>query len=427
MRIKYFQNIAAAMLLSVAACGAPESAADLPELPTGLWQVSITLPGGDIETAIEINRDDGRLQATLMNGQEQVAIGEVNFSTGALTLRFPALGNEIRAELVDGELVGELTLVKRYGATQVMPFSARLGSGRENAGVEAASHDISGRWAVEFRKQDGSVSPSIGEFVQSGSQLFGTFLNPNGDHRYLAGHVRGNAFTLSTFNGAHAYLFSGEINEEGEIQAADFWSGTSEHQTWTAVRNENAELPDAYARTFLKPGYDSFEFEFPDSSGTPVSLADDRFEGKVVLVTLAGTWCPNCHDEARFLAPLYKEYRDRGLEIIALMYEHFEDHETAAERVRHFRDKFDIQYQTLIAGISEKTEAAKTLPALNAVLAFPTTIFIDRRGTVRKIHTGFSGPGTGEHYELLKEEFTTFITTLIEEPADQIGDNQGDN
>jgi thiol-disulfide isomerase/thioredoxin len=40
-----------------------------------------------------------------------------------------------------------------------------------------------------------------------------------------------------------------------------------------------------------------------------------------VLVTLMGSWCPDCHDEAPFLESLYRKYRSRGLEIVALSFE----------------------------------------------------------------------------------------------------------
>jgi len=239
-------------------------------------------------------------------------------------------------------------------------------------------------------------------------------------HRFLAGHVRGDEFHLSTFDGAHAFVFSGSVAASGTIENAGFWSGTTWHQTWSAERNGNVELPDAFSRTFLKPGYDNFSFEFPNEEGVMTSLEDEKFKDKVVLVTIAGTWCPNCNDEARFLAPFYKKHRAQGLEIVALLFEHFEDPVLAATQVRAFRDKFDIQYDTLIAGISSKTEAANTLPQLSAVLAFPTTLFIDRDGRVREIHTGFTGPGTGEHYVRLQERFTTLTTTLLNEPADLI-------
>jgi peroxiredoxin len=389
-------------------------------LPTGYWQATITLPGGNIETGIEISLDGDSYTASLVNGQERVRIDEVAFADNELLLRFPAFNNEIRASLDDGQLVGELTLVKRFGETQVMPFAASPGGEAPDAQNAEANHDLSGRWAVSFHVPDGSDSASIGEFAQRGARLFGTFLNPNGDHRFLAGHVRGDDFHLSTFDGAHAFIFSGSINTEGRIVNADFWSGTSWHQKWSAERNQSVRLPDAFSRTWLKPGYDRFEFAFPNEDGTTVSIDDEKFDDKVVMVTLAGTWCPNCNDEARYLAPFYRQYRDQGLEIVALMFEHFDDATLAAEQVRLFREKHDIEYDTLIAGISDKAEAEKALPSLSSVLAFPTTIFIDRDGRVRQIHTGFSGPGTGEHYLRLQRQFDDLVTGLLAEPPDLI-------
>ncbi|MGI9262246.1 MAG: TlpA disulfide reductase family protein [Woeseiaceae bacterium] len=413
----------AAFLIS--ACEQPQPEAPVEEvtstdLPTGYWQAAITLPGGDIETGIEIAEDDGNYSASLVNGQERVLIDDVRYLDGELVLRFPAFNNEIRAMLSDGELNGDLTLVKRFGATQAMPFTATPGGAATAAPGAQANHDLSGRWAVRFHEPDGSDSASIGEFAQRGSRLFGTFLNPNGDHRFLAGHVRGDDFHLSTFDGSHAFIFSGSINGDGEIVNADFWSGTSWHQQWSAERNDSVELPDAFSRTFLKPGYDRFEFSFPNEAGDVVSIDDERFKAKVLMVSLAGTWCPNCNDEAAFLAPFHKQYRDQGLEVVGLMFEHFEDATIASEQVRLFRDKHDIEYDTLIAGISDKTEAGKVLPALSSVLAFPTTIFIDRSGRVRQIHTGFTGPGTGEHYVQLQSQFTELVTELLAEPPDLI-------
>lgn len=408
-------RIAAALAaLLLAACAREPVETPLPALATGMWQATITLPGGDIDTGFEITLHDDTYQAQLINGQERVLIDEVSFEDGELLLRFPAFNNEIRATLADGALVGELTLVKRFGETQSMPFRAVPGAQRNDPQSADAGYDMSGRWAVTFHEPEGEDTNSIGEFAQRGARLFGTFLNPNGDHRFLAGYVRGDRFKLSTFDGAHAFLFSGTLTDRGIVDA-DFWSGTSWHQTWSAVRNSDVVLPDAFSRTHLKPGYERFEFSFPDPDGNLVSLDDEKFRGKVVVVTINGTWCPNCNDEARFMAPLYKEHRDRGLEIVALMFEHFEDHESAATQVRHFRDKFEIEYETLIAGISDKTEAGKVLPSLNAVLAFPTTIFIDRAGQVRAIHTGFSGPGTGEHYEQLQESMRSLIAELLAE------------
>ena len=117
------------------------------------------------------------------------------------------------------------------------------------------------------------------------------------------------------------------------------------------------------------------------------------------------------------MSELYARYRERGVEVVALMYEHLDDAELAKAQVQAFRDKFGIDYTTLLAGISDKTQAAETLPALDKVLAFPTTIFIARDGSVREIHTGFSGPGTGEYYERLKKRIYGLVDTLVAETA----------
>lgn len=402
-------------LLVLVACGKPEPEQSAGLLTTGFWHARITLPGGDIDTGIEISSTPSGYVANLVNGQERVPIDKVNVADGRILLRFSAFNNEIQARLIGDRLVGELLLTKRFGEKQSMPFAATPGAAKQESSPPASDTDMSGRWAVQFNEADGNTSPSIGEFKQRGSRLFGTFLNPDGDYRYLAGHVRGKKFTLSTFDGAHAFLFSGEV-QGNRITDANFWSGTSWHQTWSAVRNPNVTLPDAYARTWLKPGYDRFEFKFPNLDKKIVSIDDERFKGKVLVITLAGTWCPNCHDEARFMAPLYETYRQQGLEVVALMFEHFEDPDIAGEQIRAFRNKFGIKYETLLAGISVKTEAATVLPSLNAVLAFPTTIFVDRSGRVRKIHTGFNGPGTGEHYKKLTAEVTALIKQLLAEP-----------
>jgi len=408
--------IALVVLALAGGCSQEAPVVEAPELEAGYWQARITLSGGDIDTAFEIGRRGDSYRATLINGQERVRIREVSFSDGNLKLRFPAFNNEINARLDGNKLIGTLTLVKRYCKEQSMPFVAIPGGERiSTEDREPAAVDLSGRWDAEFHKEDGSNDPSVGEFAQRGSRLFGTFLNPTADYRYLSGYVRGNTFQLSTFDGAHAYVFAGLI-EDGVISNAGFWSGTGFYQNWSAKRDPNATLPDAYKLTHLNPDYERFDFEFPNLAGERVSLRDERFHGKVVIVNIAGTWCPNCHDEAELLAALYKEYRNLGLEVVALMYEHYEDQEIAIAQIKLYREKFDIQFETLLAGISDTTEVSKTLPALNAVLAFPTTIFIDRSGSVRVIHTGFSGPGTGKYYEQLKNEITGLIDELIEEP-----------
>ena len=56
-------------------------------------------------------------------------------------------------------------------------------------------------------------------------------------------------------------------------------------------------------------------------------------------------------------------------------------------------------------------------PLQNPGIEFATSIFIDKWGNVRRIHTGFSGPGTGKYYEEFVEDFNLFVNKLINEKS----------
>jgi peroxiredoxin len=310
---------------------------------------------------------------------------------------------------------GTLTLVKR-GYEQVLPVKAQADPGYRFSADPQAEIDVTGRWEVVFTDDEGNETQAVGEFDQQGSVLSGTFLTATGDYRYLYGEVDGRTMKLSTFDGSHAYVFTATQDEQGVLEG-DFWSGDRWHETWAATRNFEASLPDAFSLTYLKPGYDTLEFTFPDLEGRPVSLADPKYQGKVVLVTLAGSWCPNCADEAEFLSGYFEENRDRGLEVISLLFEHVKEFEGAAALGQELVDKHDIDFDVLVAGYSDKADAGKALPMLTQVLAFPTMIFVDRAGKVRSIHTGFSGPGTGAHYLEFVREFEALMNELLSEAA----------
>ncbi|NNF52128.1 MAG: TlpA family protein disulfide reductase [Gammaproteobacteria bacterium] len=405
--------LAGTLLLN--ACGESERPA-VADIPTGQWRVEFAVPGGMVPVGLELGMDDNGMTATFINGSERVDVPTVTQSGRSLTLAFPAFNNRLEGEWDGRSLSGNLTIIRRGGELQSIPFRARPGVEYRFVPAQASAEaNLEGRWRVTFTDEDGVETPAIGEFSQQGNQVQGTFLTETGDYRFLAGEVVGRQMLLSTFDGAHLFLFSAELGGNQQL-TGDFWSSVHWHETWTGVRDDDAQLADAYSMTFLKPGYDAFTFRFPDTDGNMVSLDDERFEGKVVLVTLAGTWCPNCHDEARFLAEYYRQRFGDGLEVVGLMYEHFEDFETAAEQVRRFRAELGIEYTLLVAGYSDKQKAAETLPMLNRVLAFPTTIFLGRDGKLRRIHTGFTGPGTGEHYARFIAQFKDFVGSLLAEP-----------
>jgi thiol-disulfide isomerase/thioredoxin len=387
------------------------------ELQPGNYRAVLELPGGELPFGLDIAREQDGFVLYLLNGEERVRVDEVTAAEGRLTATMPGYENTLTAEIRGRKLRGEVSLLRAGGERQVLPFRAEAGqTWRFFEEPSTDNADVGGRWSVTFTSDEGKQSPGIAEFTQSFERVTGTILTPTGDHRFLAGEVRGEELYLSRFDGASAYLYRARVEASGDLEG-EYWSGKTGHQRFLAERNPDAVLDTSAVATGLKDPAVKLEFTFPDLDGQQVSLTATRFQGKVLIVTLAGSWCPNCHDEAAFLAQLYRELRGEGLEVVSLMFEHFGDFAQAAAATRRFRDKFGIEYTTLIAGTSDRDEAAKALPQLTGVFAFPTTIWVDRTGTVRKIHAGFSGPATGTHYTELVSEFTEFTRTLLAEPV----------
>jgi peroxiredoxin len=380
----------------------------------GIYRGTIKLPGGDAPFALRIAQENGKPVIYLSNGSEQTRVADVTVTNGEMQVAFPGYENTLHAKIHQDGLDGEVTFVKSGGKLQVIPFNAKLGE--EYRFFPAASTDnadVAGRWAVTFTEDDGSTSDAVAEFAQSHDRITGTVMTPTGDHRFLDGQVKGDEVMLSTFAGGLAYLYKLRVGKDGTLNG-EYWQGLAEHVRVHGTRNDSAQYADAHTEMNDAAKLD---FTFRDADGKEVSLHDERFQHKVVIVTLGGTWCPNCHDEAGFLAPFYKEHKSEGFEVIGLMLERHDDFAQAAKAVKRFRQDFGIDYTLLIAGVSDKQAASKSLPFLKQVLGYPTALFIDRKGTVRKIHMGFSGPATGKHYDDYKEEFTTFVGELLKETA----------
>jgi peroxiredoxin len=386
-------------------------------LKTGTWRGVLTVSGQELPFLLQVEKDSAdKTVAYLINGEEKILLDELKITGDSVKIPLHIFDADLIAQLNDQEdsLTGKWI---RYNLPEPyeVPFKATLGQQyRFSENPAPAALDFSGKWEVLFQHGDGTEEKAIGVLKQNQNRVQGTFLSNLGDYRYLDGEVNGNQLRLSAFDGANAYLFNARPGAAGELQGK-LYSGKSGISTWTATRNAAAVLPAADTITYIKPGYDKLAFSFPDLTGQTISLSDPQFRGKVVVVQLMGSWCPNCMDETAYLAPFYKQNKSRGFEIIGLGYEQSPEYEKAKIRLERLKERFDINYTLLVAGTRDKEAAAKTLPMLNHVLAFPTTIILDKKGNVRKIHTGFSGPGTGQYYTAFVQDFEATINKLLRE------------
>jgi peroxiredoxin len=412
-----FPLIKAFLLLLLFAAGMSACTPKEKKLKPGTWRGVLHMANREVPFQMEVEtRADGRPVAYLVNGQERILLDEIQVTGDSVKIPLHIFDADLRAHINDQEdgLKGAWI---RYHLPQPfrVSFSAKLGQeNRFEKTPQPAAFSYGGKWEVVFTNAEGQQEKAVGIFNQQGNALTGTFLSPTGDYRYLAGQVNGKELHLSAFDGANAYLFSAAPRGNDQL-AGLLIEGPNTMRTWTARRNDQAELPATDTLTYLKPGYKQLSFTFPDLQGKPVSLSDPKYQGKVVVVQLMGSWCPNCMDETAFLAPFYQRHKSRGLEVIGLAYEQRPEFALAKKRLERLKDRFQIGYELLVAGVRDKEAAARTLPMLNHVLAFPTTIIVDKKGVVRKIHTGFSGPGTGKYYEEFVQDFEKTIDQLLRE------------
>ena len=376
------------------------------------------------------------LRAAILNGEERASTSGVELAGRQVTVRFEWYDSEITADLTEpGRLVGQWRRTSADGENTVMDFAAvrhsespeemprRFGDAAETKGAQGL--EMAGDWQVTFSDEDGE-EPARGEFEQQGPLVRGTFLTPTGDYRYLEGRYDDGLLRLSTFDGAHAFLFHARATSEGTLEG-DFWSRDVYHATWTAtpLAADQEILPDPWQEVTLTNDDGLFRFSFADTaSGEMVSSDDARFDGKVVLVNIFGTWCPNCNDKAPLLSAWHRRYHEQGLEMVGLAFEFTGDADRDSQQVRRFAQRHNISYPLLLAGTSDKKAAGQTLPDLSAVRSYPTTLFLGRDGKVRAIHSGFAGPGTGEHHSALVAEHEALIQELLAEEAGAAGGDE---
>lgn len=364
----------------------------------------------EIPIRFESLKEEGKQVWSITNGKEKIKVDNINITGDSLLVQMPVFESQFRVK-VDRSILRGLWLKGGAVKTTVLPFYAEPAKAIQ---LKKSVYNISGKWAVNFSKaKEGELS--VGIFKQVGNKLTGTFLNPTGDYRFLEGTVNGDSLKLSGFDGSHAYYFTAKIKNNKTITGGMFYSSATYKEEWTALKNAAAKVPQGSVAMFVKPGEENFHFTFKNLEGKPVSLSDEQFKNKVVVIQLMGSWCPNCMDETAFLSDYYNKNKQRGIEVIALAYEYSTDWERSIKSLKKFQQRYDVQYTILNTevAVNDSLRTEKTLPAVTPIRFFPSSIIIDKKGMIRNIDTGFNGPATGEHYLIYKKEFEETINKLL--------------
>ncbi|MBX2921209.1 MAG: TlpA family protein disulfide reductase [Chitinophagaceae bacterium] len=394
------------------------NAQQMPSLTNGIWRgVLKRTDGKEIVFNFEVKDSLQKKTIFIINASERLAADDIVIKNDSALITLPFFDSEFRVAVQHDRLMGNW--IKHLADRDVViPFEAVYNQTyRFNAANESANINISGRWKSIFTDTiSKKMNEKVGVFEQKGNRLTGSFLTPYGDYRYLEGVVDGDSLKLSGFDGGYALLFTAKISSDKTITGGRFYSGAGPApQVWVAEKSPDAALSES--GSLLKQDMSpKVSFTFKDMNGKPVSFSDKKFKNKVVILQITGTWCPNCIDETRFLNELYAKYKQQGLEIISLAYERTEDFTRSQAAVKNFMKRLNVQYEVLITPVAagDPQRAEKTLPQLERITAFPTSVFVNRKGEIEKIHAGFSGPGTGEEeYNKQREEYIHIVELLL--------------
>jgi thiol-disulfide isomerase/thioredoxin len=376
--------------------------------PTGLWDAAVVVNGLEIPFRFEIAGNGSQVSGWFFNGDEKVLSTGGTFANGSLVLNFDHYATSVEAALVNGRLAGTYNR-----ATGFYPFYAK-----RFAPSPAFPNDVP---AIDGLWQIGGVKSTKGEaawrFIvrQAGAEVTAAILRVDGDTGALAGTYRNGKFIVSHFSGARPLVLELTPTTDGNLEIV-----RNRDEKMIAVRATDAKLKDVPEPTdpsrhsSVTDPTEPFRFSFPDITGKVLSNTDERFRNKVVIVSISGSWCPNCHDEAPFLAELYRKYRGKGLEIVALSFEEEAQKAKGYPRLLAFNTRYGVDYPVVLAG--EQADLAAKVPQIHNLNSFPTTIFLGRDGLVRGVHAGFAGAASGVFHDNAKEEITATVERLLAEP-----------
>ena len=387
----------------------------------GIWDASVVVNGIAVPFRIEISTKETDASSYFFNGDEKVNPStRGSFRDGNLLLEFASYATQLTATLKDGVLTGAYVI----SSGNSYPFHAEPHHSSSQVVAGPDVPNIGGSWEIQVKSPKGESAWRL-LVNQSGASISAAILRVDGDTGTLSGSYKDGKFLLSHFTGERPFKVEVMLLPDQTLKL-DILS-SHDRQILLALRPEVARLKalappdDPLQHTRLKDPNEPLHFSFPDLNGKVVSDRDIRFRGKVVLVNITGSWCPNCHDEAPFLEDLYRKYHPQGLEVVALDFEPPDQLKDPA-RARAFIQRYGIEYVYLIAG--EPGRLNEKMPQALNLDAWPTTFFVGRDGLVREIHTGFTSRASGELDSELKGEITNSVTHLLAEKTQASSSHQ---
>lgn len=377
-------------------------------LKKGNWSAMLQL-NDSIQMPLYITVNSTNL--VIHNAEEHIPLIEKKtLDSDSIEFHFPNFDSYLRVKKNSKTNLTGYWHNRLKGLHYKIPFSASYQKNSKTQSYEG--NTVNGKWETRFDTHTENPYPAIGVFQQHGNLVTGTFLTETGDYRYLQGKLKENRLQLSAFDGSHAFFFVATLHEDR--LRGTFYSGNHWQTTWEAILNNDATLRNADSIT-TSTEETQVSFQFPDLNGEMYTFPNQLIKENVVILQLMGSWCPNCLDESLFYKELQAKYGEQGLVVISLCYEIPKTLEQKIASVTRMKERNQLDFVFLIAGDAQKNLASQHFPMLNEIISFPTSLFFSKSGEIKRIHTGFSGPGTGDVFIEYKSKTIELIESLLAE------------
>jgi thiol-disulfide isomerase/thioredoxin len=380
----------------------------------GMWAGTVTIgENKQLPFHLFLDLNPAAPAGYFLNGTEQTSIPEIRFHGDSLSFIFSEYSSAMHGMWDGKELRG--TFFRYRTDTSSNEFSATPKDIIKGNNVPATSTGLllAGKFQVYVADVKGIDSSSTANFWMKNDSIFGTLIAPDGDYGLLAGMQAGSTATLTRFTGWQAFIL--ELEQQGTHWNGSLYARSGKPMAFTLVpRPVSMSEPRPAYITTLKDFKKPFTFYGTTSTGKVVTSEDSSLRKKALLIDIMGTWCHNCLDAAPLLQQIYSAFGKVGLEIIGLAFEISDNPEAAKRNLALFQKRFGITYTIIFCGsTNEANVELKLRSQLHNFYAYPTTIFVDKKGVVKKIHVGFNGPGTGEEYQQQVQQYYETVKQIM--------------
>lgn len=251
---------------------------------------------------------------------------------------------------------------------------------------------------MNWRLEDDSIL----KLQEHETNYTGTVLTKYGDYRYLYSEDKTTPIRLYGHDGAFALQV--QLKDTNPITSVNILSSDSYHKKFLARSTDNLLI-----ESDTKIIDEKLVFSKKDLNGEIINL--DKIKG-IKLIQIFGSWCPNCIDEAKFIKELYPD-GEFPFSFITLAFERTYDDEKAKLSIKKVKKHFGFKHPFILMSSDPESKPWQELNLKTKISTFPSLIILNSHNKIIDLHSGFSGPATGESFNQYKREFKLKIEKLM--------------